>query len=174
MTSSSIISLFEMAHKIIHIINTHTWTVDQQTIDHFNKKFAKGGYSTLLNCQAELLEYSLERRGLLNPTETYRNDGIFPFWPEMKPDFKRKPGYSENLSISKWEDKETSYNMNDLTHFIGFSQNIVSLLEIGQKHTFRMVTFIPFTEANKSKVKKIKNGNVFYIVPVKKLKNNVL
>ena len=98
--------LLTMVDKVKKIINNHTFTIDQQTIDHFNKKYAEGGYTSLFNCQAELLEYSLERCGLLIPTDTYRNDGKFSFWPELKPDFKRKPKNRNNVSISNWSDKK--------------------------------------------------------------------
>ena len=164
MITSNMEKLSEMVHKINRIINNHKWTVDQQTIDHFNEKFAQGGYSKLINCQAELLEYSLERCGLLEATDTYRNDGVFSFWPEMKPDFKRKPAKRDNVSISKWQDKVISYNTGKLTHFIGFSQNIETLLEVGQQHTFKMEAFIHFTQADQHKIPM----EGFYLLPVVK------
>ena len=156
--------LLTMVDKVKKIINNHTFTIDQQTIDHFNKKYAEGGYTSLFNCQAELLEYSLERCGLLIPTDTYRNDGKFSFWPELKPDFKRKPKNRNNVSISNWSDKKISYKQGKLTHFIPFSQNIEDLLQVGQKHTFKMESFITVEQADKHKI----NMGNYYLLPVRK------
>jgi hypothetical protein len=149
------IDLEEQYKAIDEIINNHTCVVTQDMLDFFNKKFNNGNsaYSSLLNTQAEALEWSLEQVGLakrLPPVEgekyAFRHDWAYSL--QLLIDLKRRQKKYKNITISNLIQKEQSFKMGQLTHFKAYTQNIDDrLLTIGDKLSFEAGLILPFEVA---------------------------
>lgn len=139
-------------NEVERIINTHTAVVTQQLLDEIDTEFEKinpqtgqRSYSTKEHVMACALEFTLRHQGKMKipvavkgEKYAWRHDWPFSEEPLVLIDLKRTPDYSANISISSIEQKEQSYNMRQLTHFVAFGTNIEIITE---KNLGDMLTF---------------------------------
>jgi hypothetical protein len=167
------ISIEEQYKAIDEIINNHTCVVTKDMLDFFNKKYNNGNsnYSTLLNTQAEALEWSLEQVGLLKrlppvPGEKYAFRHDWAYSLQLLIDLKRRQKKYKNITISNFTQKEQSFKMGQLTHFKAYTQNIDDrLLTIGDRLSFESGLILPF-ETAKAAAFKINPSDNYHLIRV--------
>ena len=152
-------------YEVQEIINTHTAVVDQELLDELDAEFnkinpqtGKRSYSSREHVDALALEFTLKRAGKIKTLPAvegekyaWRHDWAFSEEPLVLIDLKRRPQYSPNVSIGNFEQKRKSYDMLQLTHFVGFSTNIELITEknLGDVLTFEFDMMIGVKEAFK-------------------------
>lgn len=137
---------------ITEIINTHTYTVDEWLLNTLNAEFRKGSYSNRKNVDALALELTLGKAGKLKTLpkvmgEKYQWRHDWAYSPNVLIDLKRRPKSSNNYSIYNTAKMIESYNMNQLTHIVGFTQNIENDYNIGDVLTFQCEGMLPIEKA---------------------------
>jgi hypothetical protein len=167
------INIEEQYKAIDEIINNHTCVVTQDMLDFFNKKYndGKSNYSSLLNTQAEALEWSLEQVGLAKrlppvPGEKYAFRHDWAYSLQLIIDLKRRQKKYKNITISNFKQKEHSFEIGQLTHFKAYTQNIDDrLLTIGDKLTFEAGLILSF-EVAKAAAFKINHDDNYHLIKV--------
>lgn len=134
-------------------INSCTYTVNRRMLDYFAEKYKNGNYSSIVNVEAESLEFILRELNIIsigeivqNEPYQWRNDGVYK---SFKIDFKRKPANRSNVCIKPIQAHE-SYNMGELTHIVTFSTNIERALLIGDEMNFNCHRIYTVPEAIKA------------------------
>jgi len=144
--------------SITDTINTHAYTVDQWLLDELEKHWSYGSYSKRENVDALALELTLKHQGKITTlpkveSEKYQWRHDWAYTPEILIDLKRKPNKYRNISLpppGKYGNgckMIESYNMGQLTHIVGFSQNIETDYKIGDVLKFKFLGILPLKEA---------------------------
>ena len=150
--------MIELEQHIKDKINNHTYVVDQKLIDHLDAEFDKGTYSNRTNVDAIAMEETMKWKGIAKqdkpmPGEAYawrHDDMIEKFLPHIYYiDYKRKPHYSNSVSLTKKNQMIESYNMNQLTHIVAFKTNIDEITpdKIGKTLRFKFLGIWTVKEA---------------------------
>ena len=146
--------------KIADTINNHTYTVDEWLLNALDEEAKKPAYSSRKNVDALALEFTAIRVGKMkvdkiavNP-ETGEEEGYqwrhdWKYDKNTFIDLKRKPNKYSNLSLTKIFKMVESYDRKQLTHIVGFSQNIEHDYKIGDKLTFKFEGMLPLKDAIK-------------------------
>lgn len=138
--------------ELIDRINNHTYIVDQWLLDALEEEYQKGSYSNRNNVEALALEFTLYKAGGFKRPKTWRHD--LQLSDSVFVDLKRRPKWSDNISLSTKGRLEESYEMGQLTHIVGYTQNIESDYKIGDILKFNVDGFLPVMEAlNESQTK---------------------
>jgi len=150
---------------IKEIINTHTYTVDRWLLDELDREDAEGTYSSRKNVDALALEKTLKKCGKLKtlekvPTEQYQWRHDWAYTDHILIDLKRRPKQYNNYSISNIHKMKESKELNQLTHLVGYSQNIENDYKIGDVLTFKFEGILEIEEAI-SKVRTNDKGYMF-------------
>lgn len=137
---------------VTEIINNHTYKVDTWLLDALNREFKKGSYSSRKNVDALALELTLAKAGKLKTLskvkgESYQWRHDWAYSPTVLIDLKRRPQFSNNYSISNTHKMLESRKMNQLTHIVGFVQNIEHNYKIGDVLTFQCEGMLPIEKA---------------------------
>lgn len=131
--------------ELIDTINNHTYVVDQWLLDALKDEYNKGSYSDYKNVEALALEFTLYKTNKCKRPHIWRYD--IPLEHEIYIDLKRRPRWSNNVSLSDKGNLEESIKMGLLTHFISYTQNIETDYQIGQTLKFKVDGFIDAAEA---------------------------
>lgn len=150
---------------IKEIINSHTYTVDHWLLYRLEEEFNKGTYSKRENVDALALELTLKKEGKIDtldklPNESYQWRHDWAYTDEILIDLKRRPNWSSNYSLSGIHKMLDSYNKGQLTHIVGFSQNIETNYKIGDVLNFTFEGILPVKEA----IQKSKNKGPFNLL----------
>lgn len=150
-----------MTISIADTINNHEYVVDQWLIDALKAEWNKGTYSSEENVDALALEFTLKREGKIVtldklPNEKYQWRHDWAYTQYCLIDLKRRPSWSNNLCLSGTEKMKDSFNKNQLTHIVGFSQNIENNYKIGDILKFTYEGILPLRDAinNSQRTKK--------------------
>ena len=140
-----------MLSKIAEIINTHTYTVDSWLLDALEIEYEKGTYSTRKNIDALALEMTLKKVGKIKtldklPNERYQWRHDWAFNQDFLIDLKRRPKWSDKYCISGFKNLSESASLNQLTHIVGFTQNIENDYKVGDELTFEFQGAIPISK----------------------------
>jgi len=136
-------------HLIVkNTINDHTYIVDQWLLDALDDEYKKGTYSSRKNVDALALEITLRYKGKLEtleklPNEKYQWRHDWAVADDFLIDLKRRPQWSNNYCISSSGKLQESYKMGQLTHVVGFTQNIENDYKLGDKLTFKCEGILP-------------------------------
>ena len=140
------------------IIDNHTFTVTHEFLHFLKHKFeTSDNYTSLEGVHAEALEHSLALKGLLvrgpkvdGESYQWRHDWLFH---SLRIDLKRKPRIYKNVSLNGLHGKmQKSFDMGELTHFVGYSTNVEGLLKYGDELTFKFHRLISFEDAKKEAI----------------------
>jgi len=149
---------YEIVEDVENLINNHTYVVDQWLLDTLDKEAKKPAYSSRENVDALALELTAIKVGKMkvdkisiNP-ETGEEEGYqwrhdWKYDENTFIDLKRKPHKYSNLSLTGISKMVESYARKQLTHIVGFSQNIEHNYKIGDKLTFKFEGMLPFRDA---------------------------
>ena len=163
----NIMQMHRRESYIANIIDNHEYVVDSWLFDALEAEFAKGTYSSRENCDALALELTLKRNGKIRTLpavdgESYqwRHDwaedwGRFSSeTPMYLIDLKRRPAKYNNYVLSGIDKMIKSYNMNQLTHIVGFVQNIEHDYKLGDVLKFKYEGLLPIKQAVKQSNRK--------------------
>jgi hypothetical protein len=147
-----------MIEKIADIINNHTYVVDEWLIDRLNQEFNKGNYSNRKNVDALALELTAKRIGTMTTLDKLENESYqwrhdWAYSDDILIDLKRRPSKYSNICLTGVLKMVESYNMNQLTHIVAFSQNIENNYEIGQVLKFKFEGMLPLKDAIKTAIR---------------------
>jgi len=147
-----------MIEEIAEIINNHTYVVDEWLLNRLDEEAEKPAYSSRENVDALALELTAQRVGkmkvgeiITNPEtgekEKYQWRHDWKYDENTFIDLKRKPAQWPNICLSDIPRMIQSYNYNQLTHIVGYTQNIENYYKIGQVLEFEFKGILPFREA---------------------------
>lgn len=142
----------DLIEKIADTINNHTYVVDEWLLNALDEEAKKPAYSSRKNVNALALEFTAKHVGSMQTLDKLDNEGYqwrhdWAFTDEVLIDLKRKPNKYSNVSLTGILKMVESYNCNQLTHIVAFSQNIEEDYEIGQKLTFKFEGMLPLKDA---------------------------
>ena len=168
-----------MIEEIAKIINSHTYVVDQWLLDTLNEEFAKKSYSSRENIDALAFEKTAIRCGkiqvgeiAINPNtgeeEDYQWRHDWKYDENTFIDLKRKPMKWPNICLNNIPKMIKSYERNQLTHIVAYTQNIENDYKIGQVLEFEFKGILPVKEAIKLSERK---GDTWRILNVNYLQN---
>lgn len=163
-----------MIEEIAEIINNHTYVVDEWLLNRLDEEAKKPAYKNPKNVDALALEFTAQRVGKMevgeivtNPEtgeeENYQWRHDWAFTNEVLIDLKRKPSKYFNISLTGISKMVSSYNLNQLTHIVAFSQNIEHDYKIGQELTFKFEGMLPLKEAVKASFKTSKGYSLLNV-----------
>lgn len=132
-------------HELIDRINNHRYIVDEWLLNALEEEYRKGSYSNRNNVEALALEFTLYKAGGFKRPATWRYD--LQLSESLFIDLKRRPKWSNNISLSNKGRLEESYNMGQLTHIVSFTQNIETDYKLGDVLTFKADGYLPIMEA---------------------------
>ncbi len=140
-----------MIDQIADIINNHTYIVDEWLINRLDEEFNKGSYSSRENIDALALELTAKKLGKMQTLERCKNERYqwrhdWAYHDHLI-DLKRKPAKWPNICLNDVPKMVESYNLNQLTHIVGYTQNIETDYEIGQILEFEFSGMLPLREA---------------------------
>jgi hypothetical protein len=140
---------YEIMEDVESTINNHTYVVDQWLLDTLDEEFEKSAYKNRKNVDALALEKTAIRAGKMKVGEIVNNEGYqwrhdWKYNENTFIDLKRKPLKYTNISLGTMKRMIESYNMNELTHIVAYSQNIEHDYKIGDKLTFEFLGMLPF------------------------------
>ena len=143
-----------MIEDIRRIIDTHTYVVDRWLLDKLDEEAKKPAYSSRANVDALAFEFTAERAGKIKKGpivdgEKYQWRHDWMYDENTFIDLKRKPNNRPNVCLSNIDKMIKSYEMNQLTHIVAFSQNIEHDYKEGQKLYFKFEGVLPLREAIK-------------------------
>ena len=143
-----------MIEDIKHIIDTHTYVVDRWLLNELDEEAKKPAYSNRANVDALAFEKTAERVGKLKKApkvngERYQWRHDWMYDENTFIDLKRKPNNRFNVCLSNIDKMIKSYEMNQLTHIVAYSQNIEHDYKEGQKLYFKFEGMLPLREAIK-------------------------
>lgn len=143
-----------MIEDIKHIIDTHTYVVDRWLLNKLDEEAKKPAYSNRANVDALAFEKTAERVGKLKKApkvngERYQWRHDWMYDENTFIDLKRKPNNRFNVCLSNIDKMIKSYEMNQLTHIVAYSQNIEHNYKEGQKLYFKFEGMLPLREAIK-------------------------
>ena len=171
-----------MIEEIAEIINNHTYLVDEWLLNRLDEEAKKPAYSSRENVDALALELTARRLGkmkvgeiITNPEtgekEKYQWRHDWKYDENTFIDLKRKPAQWPNICLSDIPRMIQSYNYNQLTHIVGYTQNIENYYKIGQVLEFEFKGILPFREAIDLSERK---GDTWRVLNVNHLQNTKL
>ena len=145
----------DLIKKIADTINNHTYVVDEWLLNALDEEAKKPAYSSRKNVDALALEMTAKHVGSMQTLDKLDNEGYqwrhdWAFTDEVLIDLKRKPNKYSNVSLTGILKMVESYDCNQLTHIVAFSQNIEEDYKIGQKLTFKFEGMLPLKDAIKT------------------------
>lgn len=165
----------KIEQHIANIINNHTVHVDSGVIKMIDREWDKGTYSKRENCDALLLELTLKAGGKIRTLDKVGNDGYqwrhdwAEDWTSFSPetpiyliDLKRRPAWSSRYVLSGVDKMKKSYNMGQLTHIVGYTQNKENDYQLGDWITFKFEGILPIKQAIKMSFEKTKEFNLLH------------
>jgi hypothetical protein len=171
-----------MIEAIAEIINNHTYTVDQWLLDTLDEEAKKPAYSSRENVDALALEFTARRVGKMkvdkiatNPEtgeeENYQWRHDWKYDKNTFIDLKRKPTKWPNICLNDIPKMIQSYERKQLTHIVGYTQNIEHDYKIGQVLEFEFKGILPLREAVNLSERK---GDTWRVLNVNHLQNTKL
>ncbi len=168
-----------MIEEIADIINNHTYVVDEWLLNRLDEEAKKSAYEVRENVDALALEFTAQRVGkmevgeiITNPKtgkkENYQWRHDWKYDDNTFIDLKRKPTKWPNICLNDIPKMVESYEFNQLTHIVGYTQNIEHDYKIGQVLEFEFKGILPFREAVKLSERK---GDTWRILNVNHLQN---
>lgn len=147
-----------MIEEIAEIINNHTYVVDEWLLNRLDEEAKKPAYSDRKNVDALALEFTAQRVGkmevgeiITNPEtgkkEKYQWRHDWKYDDNTFIDLKRKPSHRQNICLNDIPKMIQSYECNQLTHIVGYTQNIEHDYKIGQVLEFECKGILPLREA---------------------------
>jgi len=165
----------KIEQHIAGIINRHTVHVDSRIIKMIEREWEKGTYSKRENVDALLLELTLKSGSKIKTLDKVGNDGYqwrhdwAEDWTSFSPetpiyliDLKRRPHNRVNYVLSGVNKMRQSYNMGQLTHIVGYTQNKENNYQLGDWITFKFEGILPIKEAIKMSYEKTKHFNLLH------------
>jgi len=168
LNASTLLSRANMIEKIAEIINNHTYVVDEWLLNRLDEEAKKPAYKNPKNVDALALEITAKHIGLMKTLDKVENEAYqwrhdWAFTDEVLIDLKRKPSQYSNVSLTGILKMVDSYNRNQLTHIVAFSQNIEHDYKIGQELTFKFEGMLPLKEAIKTAFKTSKGYSLLNV-----------
>ena len=171
-----------MIEEIAEIINNHTYVVDEWLLNRLDEEAKKPAYSSRENVDALALELTARRAGKMkvgeiatNPEtgkrEKYQWRHDWKYDENTFIDLKRKPAQWPNICLNDVPKMIQSYNINQLTHIVGYTQNIENYYKIGQVLEFEFKGILPLREAVNLSERK---GDTWRVLNVNHLQNTKL
>ena len=131
--------------ELIDRINNHRYIVDEWLLKALEQEYRKGSYSNKTNVEALALEFTLYKAGGFSTPSTWRHD--LQLSESTFIDLKRRPKWSENISLSNKGRLEESHRMGQLTHIVSYTQNIETDYKVGDVLTFDADGYLPVMDA---------------------------
>jgi len=131
--------------ELIDRINNHRYIVDEWLLNALEQEYRKGSYSNRNNVEALALEFTLYKAGGFSRPSTWRHD--LQLSESLFIDLKRRPKWSDNISLSNKGRLEESHRMGQLTHIVSYTQNIETNYKLGDVLTFKADGYLPIMEA---------------------------
>ncbi len=131
--------------ELIDRINNHRYIVDEWLLNALEQEYQKGSYSNRDNVEALALEFTLYRAGGFSRPSTWRYDVRLS--ESLFIDLKRRPKWSNNISLSGKGHLEESHRLGQLTHIVSYTQNIESNYKVGDLLTFDADGYLPVMDA---------------------------
>ena len=131
--------------EFINQINNHRYVVDEWLLNALEGEYQKGSYSNRDNVEALALELTLYKECGFSRPSTWRYD--VKLSESLFIDLKRRPKWSNNISLSGKGHLEESHRLGQLTHIVSYTQNIESNYKIGDLLTFDADGYLPVMEA---------------------------
>jgi len=131
--------------ELIDRINNHRYIVDEWLLKALEQECRKGSYSNKTNVEALALEFTLYKAGGFSKPTTWRHD--LQLSESTFIDLKRRPKWSENISLSNKGRLEESHRMGQLTHIVSYTQNIETDYKVGDVLTFDADGYLPVMDA---------------------------
>ena len=131
--------------ELIDRINNHRYIVDEWLLKALEQEYRKGSYSNKTNVEALALEFTLYKAGGFSKPTTWRHD--LQLSESTFIDLKRRPKWSENISLSNKGRLEESHRMGQLTHIVSYTQNIETDYKVGDVLTFDADGYLPVMDA---------------------------
>ena len=131
--------------ELIDRINNHRYIVDEWLLNALEQEYRKGSYSNKTNVEALALEFTLYKSGGFSRPSTWRHD--LQLSESTFIDLKRRPKWSENISLSNKGRLQESHRMGQLTHIVSYTQNIETDYKLGDVLTFEADGYLPVLDA---------------------------
>jgi len=131
--------------ELIDRINNHRYIVDEWLLNALEQEYRKGSYSNKTNVEALALEFTLYKAGGFSKPSTWRHD--LQLSESTFVDLKRRPKWSENISLSNKGRLEESNRLGQLTHIVSYTQNIETDYKLGDVLTFEADGYLPVMNA---------------------------
>ena len=131
--------------ELIDRINNHRYIVDEWLLNALEQEYRKGSYSNKTNVEALALEFTLYKAGGFSKPSTWRHD--LQLSESTFVDLKRRPKWSENISLSNKGRLKESHRIGQLTHIMSYTQNIETDYKLGDVLTFEADGYLPVLDA---------------------------
>jgi len=137
--------------ELAKIINEIKITVTPDHHDLLKREYQKNTYSSSKNVDALLLELHMKNFMGFTTLDTVSNESYQwrhdIMYKNLLIDLKRRPKWSQNISLSKLFKLKESFNMGQLTHIVCYSQNKEHNYSIGDRITFKFEGWLPVMDA---------------------------
>ncbi len=172
----------DLIKNIADTINNHTYVVDEWLLNRLDEEAKKPAYKVRENVDALALEFTAQRAGKMkvdkiatNPEtgeeEDYQWRHDWMYDENTFIDLKRKPIKWPNICLNDIPKMIESYERKQLTHIVGYTQNIEHDYKIGQILEFEFKGILPFREAVNLSERK---GDTWRVLNVDYLQNTKL